>query len=116
MASETTETFLVPGLFVVQHAAFGQWFPALRATLGVQILITSGTVELLILRNETAGPNGFLTDRTLEALFMPVGAIVFQARAARLNSVMTSYTRLLKVGDVAIITQDLLLVEGEFAV
>lgn len=116
MAGKTTETFLMPGLFVVKDTAFGKWLPAIRATLGMQILVASWTVELVIFWNETAGPDGFPTDGALEAFFVPVGAIIFQARASRLDGIMASFTRLLEVRDVAIITQNLLLVESKFSV
>ena len=77
MAGKTTETLLVPGLFVVEDTAFGEWLSAIRATLGMQILIASGTVELIIFWNKTASPDSFPTDGALEAFFMPIGAIVF---------------------------------------
>lgn len=114
MAAVTTKALFVPRLFVVKDTAFSQRFAALGTALSVHILIAVGTVELVFLWNKAAGPNGLFANRTFEALFMPVSPIVFETRASRFDRILTTFTRLLEVSDVAVITQYLVLVKGKF--
>lgn len=82
VAAVTAKTLFVPRLFVVEDATFGQRFPTVGATFGMQILIAVWAVELVILWNETAGPNNLLTDGALETLLVPVRPVVLQTRAS----------------------------------
>lgn len=116
VAAVTAKALFVPRLFVVEDAALGQRFAALGAALSVQILITVRAVELVVFRDEAAGSYGLSTDGAFEALLVPVCAIILEARTPRLDRVLASFARLLKVSDIAVIAQDLVLVEGEFPV
>ena len=80
MATEAAEALLVPRLLVVEDAAFRERFPALGATLGVQILIAFGAVELVILWNKSTGSNSLLAHCALEAFLVPICTIVLKAR------------------------------------
>ena len=81
VAAVTTETFFVPSLLVVQDATFRQRLTALGAAFGVLILVANGAVKLAVFWNEAACSYSFMADGTFEALFMPIGSIVFEASA-----------------------------------
>ena len=80
MAAEAAEALFVPCLFIVEDATFRKRFPTLGTTLGVQILIAFGAVELVILWDKSTGSNSLFAHCALEAFLVPIGAVVLKAR------------------------------------
>jgi len=72
-----SETFPMPRLVLVCHAAAGDDLIAFDATSGEFFFVTLGTIYLLFTGNETLGTDWYLAYTTTETLFMPLSSLVF---------------------------------------
>jgi hypothetical protein len=79
VAIVTRKTGFVPGLTAIEDTSFQQRFPASSTALGELVLKARGAEEVVFLRHKATGSYLLAAKFTLEALLMPVVAVVFQS-------------------------------------
>lgn len=72
-----SKAFTVPRFVLVSHTAAGDDLGALDAARRVLLLVTTGTVDVVLPRNKGLGADRGLADATAEALLVPLSRLVF---------------------------------------
>ena len=105
----------MPSLVPVQNSPLNQRLKTRRTPLRKLVLITSWTVESVIFWYKARSPDRLVAYVALKAILVPELAIELQPRSPGYNDVTATKTRLLIVDDIAIVAENLVLVEGELA-
>jgi len=95
------EAFPVPGVVAVSHSSLRDHLAALDALRRKLLFVTLGTVDVVLLRDETLGADGILACAADEALLVPLASLVLHLLHTSLEDVSTSVTSGGKLGVIA---------------
>ena len=70
------EAFPMPGVVAVGYSSLRDHLAALDALRSKLLLVTLGTVDVVLLRDEALGPDGVLAGAADEALLVPLPSLV----------------------------------------
>lgn len=88
----TGETFAVPGLVLVGHAATGDHLVAFNTSSSELVLVTLGAIDLLFPRDEALGTDRDLAHATTETFLVPLPCLILHFLRTSSKYLMTSIT------------------------
>lgn len=86
----TSKALTMPGVVLISHSASRDDLGAFDATSGKLLFIASGTVNVLLPRDERLGANRSLANEAAETLFMPLSTLVFHLLGSGAEDFATS--------------------------
>lgn len=92
----------MPWLVLICHAAAGDDLVALNTPGGKLVLVTSGTINLLLARDEALRANRILADHAAKALLVPLSGLVFHLLSTSTEDLAASITTTGELGVVAV--------------
>jgi len=95
------EAFPMPGVVAVGYSSLRDHLAALDALRSELLLVTLGTVDVVLLRDEALGPDGVLAGAADEALLVPLTSLVLHLLHTGLEDISTSVTSGGKLGVIA---------------
>lgn len=97
----------MPWLVLICHAAAGDDLVALNTPGGKLVLVTSGTINLLLARDEALRADRILADHAAKALLVPLSGLVFHLLSASTEDLAASITTTGELGVIAVAAVDL---------